>query len=110
MKNFGYVYLLLVIDEWYNEYYKIGITKNDPIKRIKNLQTGNSNKIDLLYYYQSFNYKKIEKNLHTRFILKKTDSNNEWFKLESDDVISFIEYCKIADEIFTSIEGENKFS
>jgi hypothetical protein len=35
----GYVYLLLQIDFDGNESYKIGITKNDPNKRVKQLQT-----------------------------------------------------------------------
>ena len=34
----GYVYLFLEIDSAGQETYKIGITKNDPNKRIKQLQ------------------------------------------------------------------------
>ena len=110
MKIEGYVYLLLVIDDFCNEYYKIGITKNTPNKRIKNLQTGNYNKIELLYYYKSIHYKKIEKNLHTRFILKKTSAENEWFNLEVEDVLNFLKYCEYGDIIFKELESENKFS
>ena len=47
----GYVYLILEIDKNGEETYKIGITKNDPIKRQKNLQTGNPNKIQVLNFY-----------------------------------------------------------
>jgi hypothetical protein len=35
----GYVYLFLEVDKEGNEAYKIGITKNEPIKRVKQLQT-----------------------------------------------------------------------
>ena len=57
----GYVYLFLEIDSAGQETYKIGITKNDPNKRIKQLQTGNPRKIELLKTYSSENYLKVEK-------------------------------------------------
>jgi hypothetical protein len=35
----GYVYLLFCVNKDGSEGYKIGITKNDPNKRVKQLQT-----------------------------------------------------------------------
>ena len=35
----GYVYLFLEVDKEGNEAYKIGMTKNEPINRVKQLQT-----------------------------------------------------------------------
>ena len=35
----GYVYLLLCVESNGVEHHKIGITKNPPIKRVKQLQT-----------------------------------------------------------------------
>ena len=49
----GYVYLLLQTDIDGHESHKIGITKNDPKLRVKQLQTGNPNKISLLRQYES---------------------------------------------------------
>ena len=63
----GYVYLLLQIDFDGNESYKIGITKNDPKKRVKQLQTGNPNKISLHRKYDSKNYLKVERWLHRKY-------------------------------------------
>jgi hypothetical protein len=67
----GYVYLLMEVDANGNERYKIGETKNHPDKRLKQLQTGNSNIISTINYYESANYKKIERLLHKKFISKK---------------------------------------
>ena len=62
----GYVYLILEVDKDGYERHKIGITKNNPEKRVKQLQTGNSNVIRLLHTYESKNYKHVEKWLHNR--------------------------------------------
>ena len=45
----GYVYL---IADRNNNTYKIGVTKSDPIKRLKKLQTGNSSELELKYQYE----------------------------------------------------------
>ena len=92
----GYVYLFLEIDNSGDETYKIGVTKNEPQKRIKQLQTGNPRKIELLKTYKSDNYLKIEKWLHRKYS-KKTEADNEWRTLESKEVFSFIDDCKEAE-------------
>ena len=45
----GFVYL---IEDVYNNTYKIGVTKGDPQTRMKKLQTGNSCKLELKYLYE----------------------------------------------------------
>ena len=42
----GYVYLIQDIN---NNTYKIGVTKGDPLIRLKKLQTGNSCKLEIKY-------------------------------------------------------------
>jgi len=79
----GYVYLFLEIDSAGQETYKIGITKNDPNKRIKQLQTGNPRKIELLKTYSSENYLKVEKWLHRKYSMK-TEAENEWRSLTNE--------------------------
>jgi len=44
----GYVYLLLQVDAVGDETYKIGITKNDPELRVKQLQTFHKYEIFIL--------------------------------------------------------------
>ena len=45
----GYIYL---IEDRNNNTYKIGVTKSDPEKRLKKLQTGNSSKLEIKFLYK----------------------------------------------------------
>lgn len=105
----GYIYLILEINQYGEEKHKIGVSKNNPEKRLKQLSTGNSNEIRLLKIYESLNYKKIEQWLHNKHKTKKTLSDNEWFNLTDEDVFSFIETCKKADETISLLLKENPF-
>jgi hypothetical protein len=93
----GYVYLMLQIDFEGTESYKIGITKNDPKLRVKQLQTGNPNKISLHRMYESKNYLKVEQWLHRQY-QTRTEAKNEWRTLTNEQVFSFLNDCKTADE------------
>ena len=102
----GHVYLLMSTDsDGMTELFKIGITKKSIEKRIKTLSTGNPNKINLINSYSSKNYKEIEKWLHSKFSLNKTQSNNEWFYLTNEQITQFIESCKKIDETITMIKS-----
>lgn len=56
---------------------KIGRSK-DPIQRLKQLQTGNSNKLELLLIVENMGF--LELSLHEK--LKKFHLIGEWFKIE----------------------------
>jgi hypothetical protein len=103
-----YVYLIVEGDQNGMEKYKIGITKNDPIRRLKKLRTGNSNQLDLLKVYKSENYKKIEKFLHRKFSSQKTLSKNEFFYLTDEQVFNFINSCAEAERIIETLK-DNPF-
>lgn len=105
----GHVYILVQIDHKGGETYKIGITKNDPAKRVLSLQTGNPNEIRVLNSYTSDNYKKIEKILHNKYFKSKTSVQNEWFNLDDHEVLSFIEECTKADALINLLLKENHF-
>jgi hypothetical protein len=104
----GYVYLLLQIDFDGNESYKIGITKNDPNKRVKQLQTGNPNKISLHRKYETKNHLKVEQWLHRKYQIK-TEAKNEWRTLTNEQVFSFLDDCKTADENIQFLLDNNSF-
>jgi hypothetical protein len=91
------------------ETYKVGITKNNPELRVKQLQTGNPNKITLLKSYQSPNYLKVEGWMHRKYFDTKTEAKNEWRNLTNEQVLSFLADCKDADEIITMMLRENPF-
>lgn len=104
----GYIYLLLEVDKHGEERHKIGITKNDPNKRNSGLQTGNSDKIRVLKFYESPNYLKIERILHRKFSLK-TSAGNEWRNLTNEEVMGFLGECKKADDIVSLLIRDNPF-
>ncbi len=105
----GYVYLLLEVDKYGDETYKIGITKNDPSKRKSGLQTGNPDKIHVLKYYESDNYKKVERWLHRKYNGAKTEAENEWRNLTTEEVETFLDDCKSADETIQFMIDNNPF-
>lgn len=105
----GYVYLLLEVDKDGNERYKIGITKNDPELRVKQLQTGNPSKISVLRVYESDNYLKVERWMHRQYVSTKTEAKNEWRDLSDEQVTSFIDDCKKADETIKYLLANNPF-
>jgi hypothetical protein len=109
MQMIGHVYLLLKVATDGMESYKIGISKNDPSKRVKQLQTGNDCIISLLKSYKSKNYNKIEKMLHNKYKLYVTEAGNEWFNLPPTDVIRFQETCKETDELVSYLKETNPF-
>lgn len=94
----GYVYLLLSISNDGIESHKIGVTKRDPKIRIKELSTGNPNKISLLRAYESTNYLKVERWMHRQYFASKTEAKNEWRTLTNEQVFSFIDDCKNAED------------
>lgn len=105
----GIVYLLV---DWGSnpERYKIGITKDNVDKRIKQLQTGSPNELVLLNKYESKNYKKLELFLHKKYNKYSTDGGKEWFELPNDIVISFKSECQKIDEMFqTMIDSDNPY-
>lgn len=83
--NNKYVYFILNKND---NTVKIGYTKNNPIKRLKQLQTGSSNNLELLYY---FNVDSIatEKYLHRYFDFDRVRDNGEWFNY-SDNIRNWI--------------------
>ena len=78
----GFVYF---ITNNYN--IKIGFTKNNPYKRLKQLNTGSDNKLYLLGYMKGT--MKTESELHKKFEGFKFRNSSEWFTPD-DSIIDFI--------------------
>lgn len=75
-----------------NTLYKIGITKNNVNKRLKQLKTGNPGTLTVIHTFESQYATKIEKHFHK----SKAASNvgGEWFNLSEQDISNFIPQCK----------------
>ena len=87
-------------------YYKIGVTRGNVNKRLKNLQTGNSGELYVENTYETENGFFIEKVLHNRLSHKQT--LNEWFELDLEDVTNFKKTCQSIETILESTK-ENHF-
>lgn len=89
------VYLLQVGDI---PQYKIGVTSGDVNKRVKQLQTGNSDKIIVVNVFKSDFNRKIESRLHKKYETKRLEG--EWFQLNDEDVNNFINECQDFHDTF----------
>ena len=82
----GFVYLIGEINS--DNKYKIGSTRAKSInKRLKQLQTGNSNELFIKSFYETDKPFKLETMLHNRF--KDNNVIGEWFEMKEDEIIIY---------------------
>jgi hypothetical protein len=96
----GIVYLLGVYSK--ENTYKIGVTRGEINKRIKQLQTGNSGEIYLVDSHTTKYPFFIEHFLHMQFF--PNQKVGEWFELCEDDICKFKEFCAIAENNAKALE------
>jgi hypothetical protein len=102
----GYVYL---IENTFDGTYKIGFTEGSVENRRKQLLTGSSQELTVVYEFPSNYVRKLEKYLHRMF--KSYHYRGEWFTLDDASVKKFIPMCETAEKIFdTLVEQENYFA
>jgi hypothetical protein len=98
----GYIYLLECVSD-YETTYKIGYTRNkDTKQRIKNLQTGNKDKIKCIDLFETHHGRKVETALHNMYSFKR--QGGEWFDLGLDDVLNFQKACSQIEENYDILE------
>ncbi|MEM8675027.1 MAG: GIY-YIG nuclease family protein [Cyanobacteria bacterium P01_G01_bin.67] len=76
MTDFGFIYFIY---DFLTKKTKIGKTSKHPAYRLKELQTGNGTKLELLHFYESDQMSKEESNLHDKYAQYRTIG--EWFEL-----------------------------
>ena len=101
----GFIYLINELD---TNNYKIGVTKsNDINKRLKSMETGNSNELFPSRKFKTSNPFKLEGMLHRHYTNKH--KSKEWFILSDDDVMDFLNICQKYDDIINYLILENPF-
>ena len=87
--------------------YKVGVSKH-PKKRIKQLQTGNSEDLTLIHSFPSHYPHKVEVALHNGYAPNK--KRGEWFGLGLEEEFDFInQAAKIEQYIVYLITEGNEF-
>lgn len=76
MSDFGFIYFIY---DFQTKKTKIGKTSKHPAYRLKELQTGNGTKLELLHFYESDRMSEEESNLHNKYAQYRTIG--EWFEL-----------------------------
>lgn len=100
----GYIYLIGEMDN--RDIYKIGVTKKDINKRIKELQTGSSDELYVRSHFKSSFPYKLEKMLHRHYF--NNNKINEWFTLNESEAQDFINTCQKYENIIKSLD-DNPF-
>lgn len=85
--------------------YKIGITKRDVKKRIKELKTGNAATLEIVNVFESKWASKIETSLHNTYQTKNV--SGEWFRLQKEEVDNFVERCQSVHDTFELLNKSN---
>lgn len=81
MKNAGYVYIISAVS---TRYFKIGISEESVLKRLKQLQTGCPFELLCVYHAYVANMFQTEKELHKIFSASRRIGG--WFSLTTEDV------------------------
>lgn len=100
----GYVYLINMVG---TNFYKIGHTTRDVEIRLNELSTGNPEPLELVNYYKTDNYIKLESWLHRSYKAKKKEG--EWFEFDEEFVNEFVNECKTIDKTINMLLENNPF-
>lgn len=104
------MYTIYLLESWLEDskIYKIGYTKRDITKRIKEMKTGNANNITLVSKFETDKFvSNIEKMLHFKFNHKRY--SNEWFLLDENDIKMFETLCSSYYDMYDSLNKSNTY-
>ncbi|MDJ0536104.1 MAG: GIY-YIG nuclease family protein [Xenococcaceae cyanobacterium MO_207.B15] len=76
MSDFGFIYFIY---DFSSKQTKIGKTSKHPAYRLKELQTGNTTKLELIHFYETSEMSDEETKLHHQYNQYRT--LGEWFEL-----------------------------
>jgi len=87
--------------------YKIGYTRREVEKRIKEFKTGNASDFYIIDSFKSNWGTKIESQLHRYFKHKKI--SGEWFDLNEEDIKKFNSQCQVIHDNLETISTQNTY-
>ncbi len=83
----GWVY---VLEEMGQHLFKVGYTTTTPLDRLRQLQTGNGQKLDLLAAFTCKEPEKVEKALHRLLEARTQRMQGEWFALPREQMLDVL--------------------
>lgn len=86
-------------------FYKIGKTRRDVEKRIKDMKTSYPSDFQIIHEYSTEKASQIENYLHR--VYKSKHINREWFELTIEDIKEFLKYCEKHEENLKTLESLN---
>jgi hypothetical protein len=98
----GTVYLLR---SGKTDYYKVGMTDQDVENRIYTMQTGNPERIEIIYTLETSMYLEIERTIHR--MLSPYSYSGEWFKIVEEDITDTV--LPIFAFFELHLEGKDQF-
>ena len=99
----SYIYIIKNLD---SNNLKVGVG-SDPLKRLKQLQTGSDSELSLVYTsFLCSNAFSLENDIHNRF--KESHVRGEWFKMSEKEVINYLEKQKyvLSSELDLSFDSK----
>ena len=99
MSDFGFIYFIY---DFSNKQTKIGKTSKHPAYRLKELQTGNSTKLELLHFYETDRMSEEETTLHNQYTQYRTIG--EWFELPLPILLEITHQKTQTAESFSSLD------
>jgi len=91
----SHIYLIKSDGDEYPK-YKIGYTKNEPTKRLKQHATGNPDELSIINVFESQHERKVETILHRRYQIYHR--RGEWFDLPIEEVNNFMKSCEMIEQ------------
>lgn len=86
--------------------YKIGVTRGNGEKRLKQLQTGNASELQIIYTHETEFPYRLETMLHNKFKINQV--LNEWYDLPAEVVLNFKDIC-LETESLINVMKDNYF-
>jgi Meiotically up-regulated gene 113 len=93
VKSDGYLYIIRT-----GRYYKIGVTTH-PSLRIKEFETNNPLRVEVLLQHYCFYYQWLERCLHKRF--ETYQVKGEWFRLKKHQVMEIKDFIAEIEKLLS---------
>lgn len=99
----GYIYL---IHQQGTDRYKIGLTSS-PEKRLKQLQTGSSDRLTFTHLIQVPDMSQTELSLHRLYARQRIRADGEWFKFANHEIAGVIRSMDVCQSVRSTESRES---